>query len=269
MYVQPFEGALAQGPYAPLGDLGDGAMPFSPPPILGGLGNDGISRLLPPLAGAATQFSLQSSGMGPLASILQQLVQMLQSMLGSAGGAEQYFGNASGASEGDPHLSFNGNHWTSMAAQPDLLQSNSIPGGFQISTQVTAPNAKGVSWNRSATVSLDGGATSVSLDDSGRASIVDRGRAESIAPGQTLQLGGGASVTCNPNGSLAIGVSNGQGGTISTTLTNEGPGVNVNVSAQNVDLGGSLVQGENATPLMPSLPLPSPLPFVHFTPGGI
>ena len=270
MYVQPFEGALAQGPFAPLGDGGEAAMPLSPPAALGSIAGDGISRLMPPLSGGALPYPFQSTPFGPLAGMMQQLMQMLQSMLGGApqslaggAGSEQYFANATAGSVGDPHLSFNGSHWTSMASQPDLLQSNSIPGGFQISTQVTPPNSQGVSWNRSATVALNGGATTVSLNDAGQASIVNMGQAVPIAPGQTVQLGSGQSVTCNANGSLAIDASNGQGGTIATTLVARGDGVDVNVTAQNVDLGGSLVTGGANAPAPAPAPIsiPSPLPF--------
>lgn len=273
MYVQPFEGALAQGPFAPLGGSAEDAMPFSTPGTLEALAGDGISRLVAPLQSGQLPYPFSSTPFGPVAGMMQQLMQMLQSLLNgtqspaSTGGGEQYFASANGASEGDPHLSFNGSHWTSMASQPDLLSSNSIPGGFQVSTQVTPPNAKGVSWNRSATVTLNGGATTVSLDGAGQASIVNMGQAQSIAPGQTVQLGNGQSVTCNQNGSLAVNAGNGQGGTIATTLTSTGHGVNVDVSAQNVDLGGSLVSGAAQparTPLSNGFPLPSPIPFVPF-----
>jgi hypothetical protein len=48
------------------------------------------------------------------------------------------------------------------------------------------------------------------------------------------------------------------GGQISTTLSTKNGGVDVDVSAQNVDLGGALVRGQSASP--PSSPLPSPTP---------
>jgi hypothetical protein len=158
-------------------------------------------------------------------------------------GNEQYYGSATGASQGDPHLSFNGNTWNSMVSQPNLLQSNSFPGGYQISTQVTPPSANGVTHNQCATISMNGGATTVSLNNQGQASIQDNGQNVSISPGQSIQLGNGESVTCNQNGSLTVLAQNGNGGQISTTLTQAEGGVNVNVSAQNVDLGGTLVNG--------------------------
>jgi hypothetical protein len=41
--------------------------------------------------------------------MLQQLMQMLQSLTGSGGcNGERFFQNATGSSDGDPHLSFNG-----------------------------------------------------------------------------------------------------------------------------------------------------------------
>ena len=130
-----------------------------------------------------------------------------------------------------------------MVSQPDLLNSDSIPGGFGISTQVTPPNANGVTWNQSATVSLDGGQTHVSLDNTGQPSIMCLDRKIPIAQGQTVNLGNGQSVTYNQNGSLTVLAQNGFGGQIQTTLAAQGQGVNVNVNAQNVDLGGALVSG--------------------------
>ncbi|HTU81455.1 MAG TPA: hypothetical protein VMF61_04955 [Candidatus Acidoferrales bacterium] len=255
MYLQPLEGTLAQASFPPIAEPGDGgALPLPEPGFPPGLGSDGISRMLPPFYGAGGLPSPLQSGMfGPLAGLMQQLVQMLQAFMGYGssplgGGTypqpyepEQYFANAGGGSEGDPHLSFNGNRWTSMQSQPSLLQSNSIPGGFQISTQVTPPTAQGVSWNQSATVTLDGGATSITMNEGGQPSIVSGGQAQTIAPGQTLQLGNGQSVSCNQNGSLRVVAANGLGGEISTTLAARARGVDVDVSAQNVDLGGALV----------------------------
>jgi hypothetical protein len=163
-------------------------------------------------------------------------------------GGEQYYTSATGASQGDPHLSFNGNTWDNMQSQPNLLQSNSFQGGYQISTQVTQPSSRGISYNQSATIALNGGATTVSLNNQGQPSIAEYGQNVPISPGQTVQLGNGENVTCNNNGSLTVLAQNGQGGQISTTLTQSGQGVNVKVDAQNVDLGGSLVNGGPVQP---------------------
>ncbi len=130
-----------------------------------------------------------------------------------------------------------------MASQPDLLNSDSFAGGYQISTQATAPNSKGVTRNQSATVSLNNGATTIEMNNQGQPSITNDGQQISIARGQTIQLGAGESVTYEQNGSLRVCAQNGQGGRIDTTLTPHGDGVNVDVTAHDVDLGGALVNG--------------------------
>jgi hypothetical protein len=268
MYVQPLDGQLGPATLAPL-ETAESVLSPAQTALSAPLGNaDAISRLVPPLIGNALANPMQTAAFGPLPGLLQQLVQMLQSMMGYGGnsyggyggyggysgytggcgsyGNEQYFANASGASTGDPHLSFNGSHWDSMSSQPDLLESNSIPGGFRVSTQVTPPNSRGITWNQSATVALDGGNVSVSMNDEGQATIRQGDRVIPIAAGQTLQLGNGSSVTCNANGSVAVLAQNGYGGQIETTLTAQGRGVNVETNAQNVDLGGSLVAGQQS-----------------------
>jgi hypothetical protein len=215
----------------------------------------------------------------PLGSMLAQLMQMMQMLMSSLGlgsgygsgyppgygssyppgcgsgnpgcpqyGNEQYYTSATGASQGDPHLSFNGNTWDNMTSQPNLLQSDSFPGGYQISTQVTPPSANGITHNQSATIAMNGGATTVSLNNQGQASIQEYGQNVSISPGQTVRLGNGENVTCNNNGSLTVVAQNGSGGQITTTLTRLGQGVNVTVNAQNVDLGGTLVTGNQMQP---------------------
>jgi len=174
-------------------------------------------------------------------------------------GNERYYGSATGASQGDPHLSFNGNTWDNMSSQPNLLQSNSFAGGYQISTQVTPPS-KGISYNQSATISMNGGNTTISMNNQGQASIEEYGQNLPISPGQTVQLGNGENVTCSQNGSLTVQAENGNGGQITTTLTQSGQGVNVKVNAQNVDLGGSLVTGGGQAPpyAPPSVPVLRP-----------
>jgi hypothetical protein len=249
---------------------------FPPLPIAGG--GDGITRLLPPTFGdpfspgesPTPQYgsSYGSAAFGQLGLLLQQLGSLLQQLMGSIGNAfggggfgncsgDQYFQNANGGSVGDPHLSFNGNTWNSMQSQPDLLDSNSFSGGYQISTQATAPNAHGVTYNESASISSGYGLTSVTLDTSGAVTITQDGSNLAIAPGQTLQLGNGESVTQNQNGSLLVSDSNGFGGSITTTLSLNGNGVDVQTSASNVDLGGALVTGSNTgQPASPSEPRP-------------
>jgi hypothetical protein len=233
---------------------------------------------------------------GPLASMMQQLMSMLSQFMGGSSfgtglgsyggygngsyggyggcgngysngtggcspyGNEQYYGTAQGQSIGDPHLEFNGQTWDNMGSQPDLLNSTSIPGGYNLSTQATAINAQGKAYNQSATVTLNNGATSITLDNAGNATISQYGQTSSIADGQTIQLGNGQSVTRNQNGSLSILSQGYGGGSISTTLTDHGQGVNVNVNAQNVELGGYLVNG-NGPQMIPeatSMPFQQP-----------
>src|SRR5579871_2369835 len=264
MFVQPLDGPVGQNslPAMTGNAQGEGTL------LQGGAApaaGDNISRFVPPWfnqGGAAASYAGGYGGdgsvqglFGPLMGVLQQLMQMLQSLMGygcnapyggggcQGGGNERYFQNATGSSEGDPHLSFNGSKWNSMASQPDLLNSDSFAGGFQISTQATPPNGKGVTWNQSATVALNNGATTIEMNDKGEPSITSYGQQISIARGQTLQLGDGESVTYEENGSLRVCAQNGSGGRIDTTLTPHGDGVNVDVTAHDVDLGGALVNG--------------------------
>jgi hypothetical protein len=283
MTIQSLEGGLtptALPPYA----AGDGAA--APEPGTGlAVSNDAISLSPQP----ATDPNLdQASMLSPLSGMLAQLMQMLQSMMGGgspqmagaggqcapygggqcgngypANGNESYFASAQGGDEGDPHLSFNGTKWNSMQSHPNLLQSNSIPGGYRVSTQVSAPNARGVSRNQSAQITLDGGRTTIGLNGDGQASIVRNGENLPISPGQTIRLGSGTSVTCKQNGTLCVDSRNTMGGQISTTLSTKNGGVDVGVNAQNVDLGGALVRGE---PIQPG-PSPAPSPTPQGSPG--
>lgn len=301
MYVQPLDGPLGPGTLSPFGGAGEsggaGQQGFSP----GTLAGDNIARFMPPWLTGSTQNpgaasaanSLLAGGpmslFGPLSSMLQQLMQMLQMMMGTGSqyggsqyggsqyggsqcppyGNEQYYQNASGGSNGDPHLSFNGNTWNSMVSQPNLLNSDSFPGGFQISTQVTPTNSHGVSWNQSATVAMNGGATTVSLDNNGQPNITEYGQNVPISAGQTVQLGNGDSVACGQNGALTVVANNGSGGQITTTLTAQGAGVNVGVNAQNVDLGGTLAnEGSEGSPQPPYGPPIDPLPPITGPIGG-
>ena len=289
MYVQPLDGSINANSLASLANTGtEGSVFAGAAPAAAG---DNISRFVPPWSsevgegaygdGFSNPSSLQGV-FGSLMGMLQQLMQMLQSLTGygcnppygqQAGGPpygsgscppygnERFFQNATGSSQGDPHLSFNGARWNNMTSQPDLLNSNSFAGGFQISTQATPANGKGVSWNQSATVSLNDGATKISMNNDGQATITKNGQSVAIAKGQTLQLGNGESVTMEQNGSLRVSAENGNGGRIETTLTAQGRGVNVDVAAHDVDLGGSLVNGwEERHDGRPPAPWPGPWP---------
>ncbi|HLY03511.1 MAG TPA: hypothetical protein VKR56_13585 [Candidatus Cybelea sp.] len=293
MYVQPLEGSLGPNSLSSLagnaqeGPLFEGAAA----PAAG----DNISRFVPPWLndgaaaspyGEASYNNPSLQGLfGPLMGMLAQLMTMLQSMMGYGGctspyggnggcgspyagngscaprNGEHFFQNASGSSDGDPHLSFNGAKWNNMASQPDLLNSRSFQGGYRVSTQVTPPNGKGVTWNQSATVSLNHGATTITMNNNGEPSITSYGQPLSIARGQTLELGDGESVKCEQDGALRVTAQNARGGQISTTLSVRGKGVDVDVTAHDVDLAGALVNGDEAQPGPGPLPGPFPMPW--------
>ena len=137
MYVQPLESPLGPNSLsAPAGSAqGDGAVfQGAAAPAAG----DNISRFVPPWSDEGSGASPYADGyggsgslqgtFGPLMGVLQQLMQMLQSLMGygcnapysGSGcppptGKERYFQNATGASDGDPHLSFNGQTWLLVA----------------------------------------------------------------------------------------------------------------------------------------------------------
>lgn len=261
MYVQPFDGSVSPNALtspAVNAEAEGGSFQGTASAPAG----DNISRFAPPWLNQSNGEITAGYGDGdaspglplglfePLMGVLQQLMQVLQSLIGygcNGGPAqnanERYFQNATGSSDGDPHLTFNGAKWNNMTSEPNLLDSNSFPGGFRLSTQVTPPSSKGVTWNQSATVSLNDGATRISINGNGKASITNYGQSVSIAPGQTLHLGDGESVTYEQNGSLRVTAQNKFGGQIESTLTPRGKGVNVDITAHDVDLGGALVKG--------------------------
>jgi hypothetical protein len=215
-------------------------------------GGDRINQMFRPVSGFPGFLGGGVAGM----PIVQQLISIIQQLLSALGFGQQpaspsnFYQNATASSTGDPHLSFSatdftGNaaqdHFDSMAAHSDLLDSDSFNGGYQISTAVTQPGANGVTYNRQATISTNFGQTQVSLDKDGNAYIMQHGHRHAIAPGAFYNLGNGESVRRNDNGSIVVTDMNGEGGSITTTLTENGSGVDVRTQAQNVDLGGDLV----------------------------
>jgi len=212
---------------------------------------------------------MQSPGamlFGPLGGVAQFLSQMLSQLFGNgntsgnanAYGGEQYFNNASGGSVGDPHLSFNGSTWNNMGSQPDLLNSDSFRGGYQLSTQTTAPNAQGVAYNQSATVATQFGGTQVSLDNAGNATITQDGCSYPLQSGTSVDLGHGETVARNQDGSLSITCANERGGEITTTMRDNGAGVDVTTNSHDVNLGGALVNGQNPGATRPLEPMGPP-----------
>lgn len=247
MLVQPYE-RQAEGPLSSfLRQMEAGPNSPAAPAQDSTNASDSVARYQPPWFSGGEP-GPGSSVLGEIGEILQELMQLLQRLAQGIpqGGNEQFFRSATASSSGDPHLSFNANHWDDMASQPNLLDSNSFPGGYRISTQVTPPDRNGVTYNESATVSTNYGRNCVSLDKSGSASVVCNGQAMPVAQGQTLTLGDGETVSRTATG-LEIVSTNETGGRLTTTLVANGSGVDVQSSASNVDLGGALVRGNVPT----------------------
>jgi hypothetical protein len=206
---------------------------------------DGFSSAYPAVPNGAG--TTQQSGL--LAQIMQ-LLQSIMGMLGQSLGGQTAFGSATISSTGDPHIAMNGTtcngssvsaKYDNMQSDPDLVRSNSFVGGLEVSTQTTQPAANGVTYNQSATVATNFGQNQVTFDNGGNATILQNGAALAIASGQTLDLGNGETVTDNGN-SLVVNDANANGGTLTTTMTQNGNGVDVTVNASNVDLGGDAVR---------------------------
>lgn len=248
MQVQQSIASLISGE---INDPGIGSMAgFDPPPVpqTPGRHADRIRRSpFPSWPGTGSS----TGGLNAIVAQIMSLLQQLLSAIGGQGGTSQpFFDSAQASSTGDPHLAFDGTgaggtqrvRFDSMDGHSDLLDSNSFRGGFRIGTQVTQPDAKGVTSNRRADVVTDFGSTRVSLDNSGQARIVRNGKTLDLAPGQSLRLGPNERVARNGDGSLLISEDNGSGGSITTTLRTAGAGVDVSVDAHSVGLGGDLVR---------------------------
>ncbi len=210
--------------------------------------------------------------------LLQQMMQLLQQMEGGQGGLglgggsglpglgggsgsglsggslpiadnTQMMQDATFSSWGDPHQNFSGTgmygagsmsgHSDNMGSINDLIDANSaIDGGYQVNTQTTAPNSNGITYNASATVAMNGGATTVTMGKDGNVSIMDNGNSISLQKGQSIELSNGATVSESQDGKVTVSDQNDQGGSISTTLSWNGAGVDVNGSAHDIALGG-------------------------------
>jgi hypothetical protein len=252
-----------------------GGMPFP--------GGDSVgSNMYPPnpyggMGGNASSGGILAGFMNMMQGFMSQIAQMLQSVQGQQGSCagqtqqggcagqaqgmqqqqqpqQQYFHSASLSSAGDPHDAFNGTtgsgqpvsgKWDSMRSHDHLITSDAIPGGFNVATQSTAQQSNGVTYNQSATISANHGNTLVTMGQNGAYSVVDNGQAVPLRSGQTATLSHGETVTLNNNGSLAVGVSNAQGGSINTTLSYNGNGVDVNATANNIALGGYLADKQD------------------------
>jgi len=208
-----------------------------------------------------------STGLGGFAGIMNGFMSMLSNALNSLAGMlgggtsttapsqpqqqQTYFTNASASSVGDPHDAFEGttgqgtpldSKWNSMQGHQNLLNSDSFAGGYRVSTTTTPPAANGVTYNATATVATNCGATDVTLNANGSYAVTENGQNIALTKGQATSLGANESVTLGADGSLTIAETSAQGGSIDTTLKANGSGVDVQATASNVDLGGYLVR---------------------------
>lgn len=230
---------------------------------------DGVTSSLPPwAAGFGASSASPIPGGGILSGILGELSSMLSQIIALFGGGaaqgsaspQTFYQQASGSSAGDPHLAFDGTtragaqahaRFDSMQSQNDLLDSDSFTGGYRVATTVTPPNAQGVTYNQSAVVTTDFGGTAVSLDASGAARILEDGSSTALSDGASIDLGNGELVSRGTDGAVSVTDYSASGGSISTTMRDNGPGVDVAVQANGVDLGGALAA---ATPPSPPPP---------------
>ncbi|MDQ2857078.1 MAG: hypothetical protein M3R53_00315 [Candidatus Eremiobacteraeota bacterium] len=271
-------------PYVPRGDELDGerfrrAWSTSPPAAENtGFGAWGLE----PIAAEPFEAPSRSGPTGPDASIgslmnglmaaLSNLVDRLGALLQGAGdrtggpapgAGQRFFQDASASSVGDPHDALTGTtgeghgvskRWDDVQGHPDLLDSDSFAGGYRVSTSITPPGASGVTQNQSATVSLDSGASSATLNHDGSYSVVSQGRNLTLEASRPTPLGSGATVTLNADRSLRVDDRSADGGDLGTTLRPNGSGgVDVTSDAHRVDLGGYLLHGtgEAAGPTEP------------------
>jgi hypothetical protein len=239
----------------------------------------------------------QGSLLGMLGSLLQQLGSYLSQLTGSGAGGgfgtgagyaggygsssgpSQYAQNVTLSSTGDPHLAETGTiasggtsstvnaHFDSMTSHADLVSTNDVRGGYQVSTSVTAPNASGVTYNQSATVTTANGNDTVTMTNGGNVSITQFGQTTTLADGQSMQLTNGATVARAADGSVTISESNRNGGSISTTLRQNGPGVDVTTNAQGVRIAGDIVNGGTTAAPEPPRETPTPIRYGVFEPG--
>jgi len=247
-FARPGSNVATAAPAAQADDL---AQPWwsSPAgaPQIGGGGFGGIGMF-----GAA-----DASG-GSLSGLIGNIIAQLQNLIGGylngsrAGGAQQQFSSLDVSSTGDPHLAATGTRtgncapalnerYDSMTAHTDLVDSADVAGGYRVSTAVTQPDPSGVTWNRSATVHANDGADRVTMNRDGSFVVVDDGEPVQLAAGQSLRLSGGSTVTRGNDGALTIAANGTGGGTIATTLRANGNGVDVTTHAQNISVGGDVV----------------------------
>jgi hypothetical protein len=253
-----YDGGPMPGPY---GGAGDGFRP-----TWWGGGSSGSS------AASSTTNGL----LGQILGLLQQLTGSISgSGSSSAYGSSPYgepspmampapepeppgatFANATLSSTGDPHLAVTGtlqgpngtttqinDRYDSMASQRDLLSTNDFGDHLRVATTATTPNANGVTYNASATATMNHGRDSVSMGPGGVVSVTSNGSAVALGAGQSTTLSGGEVVSESAGGAVTIREQNARGESLTTTFTNNGSGVDVNATASGgVTLGGALVR---------------------------
>lgn len=221
---------------------------------------------------AGTGSSPPSASGGGLLGMLQQIITAFGNALqngaqqvlggfgatgagGSSTGAGTPFTQATLSSVGDPHLSLTGTAagsstpidatFDSMASHADLFSTNAF-GGYLVSTTASAPNAAGVTTNASARATLDHGADQITMNGDGSLSVVSAGSVVDLADGNSATLAGGATISRDADGAVTIADTNPWGRSLSTTFTPTGGRVDVTAQAQNVTLGGDLVNEATA-----------------------
>lgn len=159
------------------------------------------------------------------------------------------------SSVGDPHLGLSGtalnadgttknvtSNFDSMAGHTDLLHTNDFGDRFRVRTDVTAPDANGVTFNQKASATMNGGRDSVSLASDGTVSMTSGGQTVELAAGASLVLANGATVSRGSDGSVSIAENAPNGESLTTTFSLNGNGVDVRAhAAGGVSLGGDIV----------------------------
>ena len=213
-------------------------------------------------------------GQGGIQGMLGQIVGLLQQLVGSMSGgfgpaplsgqqqaampqpASATFSNATLSSTGDPHLAISGtqvqpggattqisDRYDSMSGQRNLFSTNDFGDAFRVSTTTTTPNANGVTYNASATATMDHGGASVTMGAGGAVSVTSNGAPVALAAGQSITLAGGEVVSESTGGAVSIAEQNANGEALTTTFSYNGSGVDVNATASGgVRLGGALVR---------------------------
>lgn len=194
---------------------------------------------------------LMNGFMNAISNLFSQLATMFNLSSGSSTQQQTHFQNASAGSVGDPHESFDGTtgtgakvggKWDDMQSHENLLRSDSFDGGYHVSTNATPPDARGATLNDRASVTTDGGHTSVLVNKDGSYDVSSFGREVALRTGEAVHVSAGETVTLNADRSLTVDDRNGRNGSISTTLRSNGAGgVDVTATAKNVDLGGYLI----------------------------